>query len=73
MTQHEASNEFCELIKCGCKNVLEGVGARKLMYHAQSFANGEEDAFKLFTLVKYGFCTKPRLNFMNITTIKTKY
>ena len=55
MTQHEASNEFCELIKCGCKNVLEGVGARKLMYHAQSFANGEEDAFKLFTLVKYGF------------------
>ena len=35
--------------------VLEGVGARKLIYHARSFANMEEDAFKFFTLVKYGF------------------
>ena len=35
--------------------VLEGVGARKLIYHAQSIANVEEDVFKLFTLVKYGF------------------
>ena len=35
--------------------VLEGVVARKLIYHARSFANVEEDAFKFFILVKYGF------------------
>ena len=35
--------------------VLEGVGARELIYHAWSFSKAEEDAFKLFTLVKYGF------------------
>ena len=74
MTQCEASNECRELIKCGCKNVvLKGVGARKLIYREESFASVEKDAFKLFTIVKYGFSTKPRLNFMNITTFKTKY
>ena len=35
--------------------VLEGVSARKLIYHARSFVNVEKDAFKLFTLAKYGF------------------
>ena len=35
--------------------VLEGVGARKVIYHAWRIANAEEDAFKLFTLVKYEF------------------
>ena len=35
--------------------VLEGVSARKLIYHARSFVNVEEDAFKRFTLVKNAF------------------
>ena len=55
------------------KNILGVVGASNLIYNARSFGNVEEDAFKLFTLVKYGFWTKPRLNFMNITTFKTNY
>ena len=36
-------------------DVMEGADAKKLIYHARSFANVAEDAFKLFTLVKYGF------------------